>query len=157
MLHRSALRITLLVLLTLTAGAADGRAATVELVSQADPFPDSSGAAGRLALSADGRYAAFISDAPNLAPGQVDDNFHFDVFLHDRVTDTTTLVSHAAGSPNRAGPTDLEAFYLSLDLPISADGRYVAFVSVETDLVPCVTGTNGWANVFLWDRVAGTT
>jgi len=157
MLHRSALRLTLLVLLTLTAGAAAGRAATVELVSQVDPFPDSSGKAGRLSLSADGRYAAFISDAPNLVPGQVDDNLDFDVFLHDRVTGTTTLVSHAAGSPNRAGHLDLEAFYLSLDLQISADGRYVAFVSVETDLVPGVTDTSGWANVFLWDRVTGTT
>ncbi len=146
----------IVVFLTL-AGASSLAGQSVELISKADPVPDSNGGPGRLQLSADGRYAAFISEAPNLAPGQVDDNFFFDVFLLDRLTDTTTLVSHAAGSPNRAGRPDLEIGYLSLDLQISADGRYVAFVSLATDLVPGATDTNHQTDVYLWDRVTGTT
>ncbi len=153
--RRAALLVTTLALLIPSAQAA--AAATVELISQADPFPDSNGRGGQPALSADGRYAAFFSEAPNLAPRQVDDNFFLDVFLHDRVTDTTTLVSHAAGAPNRAGHVEPDAINQSLDLQISADGRYVAFSSLGTDLVPGVTDTNSDPDVFLWDRVTGTT
>ena len=78
-------------------------AATLELVSGTGAAADSFGASGRPALSADGRYVAFVSEAENLVPGQEDDNQGDDVFLHDRLLGTTTLVSHAAGSPARAG------------------------------------------------------
>ena len=129
-------------------------AARVELVSRASPVPDSFGTSGLQAVSADGRYVAFLSTAPNLAPGQVDDNNGYDVFLHDRVEGTTTLVSHAAGSPARA--TRLDGPISSQSLGISADGRYVAFDSVGTDLVPGVTDANHRIDVFLWDRVTDT-
>jgi len=128
------------------------QAATVELVSgAAGPVPDSFGMSGYLeAWSADGRYVAFESNAPNLVPGQEDDNHFGDIFLHDRVAGTTTLVSHAAGSPTRAASG-------SGSVDISADGRYVAFIGPGVDLVPGAVDANNGADVFLWDRVTGTT
>lgn len=107
-------------------------------------------------VSADGRYVAYVSAATNLVAGQVDplDNpFNFlgdtDVFLFDRVTGTTTLVSRAAASPVQA------ANGVSSAPVISADGRYVAFVSGATDLVAGQTDTNLDTDVFLWDRDTG--
>ena len=130
------------------------QAATIELISKVDQVPDTFGSSGSPVFSADGRWIAFRSNAPNLVPGQADDNRFHDVFLHDRVTGTTTLVTHSAGSPNQASPG--EGVALSLNVSMSADGRYVAFVSVATDLVPGVEDTNGKGDVFLWDRVTDT-
>jgi Tol biopolymer transport system component len=150
-------RRALALILALLAGTAAGaRAGTVELISKADPVPDAFGDSGVLSsLSADGRYIVFLSDALNLVPGQVDDNLSYDVFLHDQVAGTTTLVTHAAGSPARAGhPGD---FVFSRDARISADGRYIAFTSPAADLIPGGTDTNRASDVFLYDQVTGTT
>ena len=95
-------------------------------------------------VSADGRYVAFYSDADNLVPG--DDNDSYDVFVRDRQTGTTTLVSGGV-----SGPGDGSAF----DPSVSADGRYVAFYSNATNLVP--GGSNGNYQVFVRDLQAGTT
>lgn len=100
------------------------------------------------ALSSDGRYAVFVSTAPNLVPGQTETNGFRKVFLRDRETDTMILVSRssAGGSPNSGSDHPV----------ISADGRYVAFHSHATDLVPGQVDTNDGADVFLFDRVTGT-
>lgn len=127
-------------------------AATVELVSGTDVAADTFGLSIQPALSSDGRYVAFLSNAANLVPGQDDDNDTFDVFLHDRALGTTTLVSHAAGSPARAAS---RSGYNSLGM--SADGRYVAFTSWSTDLVPGAVDGGINFDVFLWDRITGTT
>ncbi len=96
-------------------------------------------------LSDDGRYVAFQSDASNLVPG--DANGATDVFVRDRRTGTTTLVSVATGGGSGAGP--------SRGPSISGDGRYVVFDSGAPDLV---TGdTNGTYDAFVRDLVAGTT
>jgi Tol biopolymer transport system component len=145
-------------LLTLAAPGLAG-AATVELISGNGPATDSLGHTIQPVLSADGRYVAFLSDAPNLAPGQKDDNGALDAFLHDRVLGTTTLVSHAAGSPTRAASPGIDPFGFHEGLrilDISADGRYVAFSTSGVDLVPGAAGSNRTFNVFLWDRVTGT-
>src|SRR5688572_19872790 len=76
-------------------------AATIELISGTSTPSDFYGTSREPALSADGRYVAFVSESPNLVPGQQDDNQTGDVFLHDSLLGTTTLVSHAAGSPTR--------------------------------------------------------
>jgi Tol biopolymer transport system component len=115
-----------------------------------------------LSASADGRYAVFISPARNVVPGQMDHNdLGYDVFLADRVAGTTTLVSHAAGLPTTTGDG------MAASAAISADGAYVVFVSRGRDHVPGQIDTNvednGFgdeipgADVFLYDRVAGTT
>jgi len=96
-----------------------------------------SSASGSASLSADGRYVAFDSSATNLVSG--DSNGWPDIFLHDCSTGETTLVSVASdGTP---GNDDTGGFSLS------ADGRYVAFESWATNLVP--GDTNGTSDVFV--------
>ena len=96
-------------------------------------------------ISADGRYVAFQSDADNLVPG--DNNISGDVFVHDRNTGATELVS-VDSSGNEGNNT-------SSSPSISADGRYVAFYSVADNLVP--GDTNGKLDVFVHDRNTGAT
>src|SRR5262249_4741820 len=97
------------------------------------------------ALSADGRYVAFESGATNLVAG--DTNGKRDVFVYDRSTQQTTMVSVASdGTPGNGD---------SISSTISADGRYVAFLSQATNLVS--GDTNGLADVFVHDRQTGET
>lgn len=103
------------------------------------------------AVSADGRWVAFASRAGNLVPGQVDVLGNLsNVFLHDRETGATVLVSHAAGS------TFTEAAGLSSQPVVSADGRFVAFTSTAADLVSGQVEGNSGGDVFLYDREDGT-
>jgi len=96
-------------------------------------------------ISADGRYVALYSNASNLVPG--DTNAYVDIFVHDRQTGVTERVS--VGSLGAQGNHD------SLNPSISADGRYVAFVSLASNLVP--GDTNVEADVFVHDRQTGMT
>jgi Tol biopolymer transport system component len=100
---------------------------------------------GGPSLSGDGRYVAFHSWASNLTPG--DTNGYTDVFVHDTHEETTQLVSVDAGG----GPADGDSYGAA----ISADGRWIAFHSRAEDLVP--DDTNGVGDVFLHDRLSGTT
>jgi Ca2+-binding RTX toxin-like protein/archaellum component FlaF (FlaF/FlaG flagellin family)/gas vesicle protein len=95
------------------------------------------------AISADGRYVAFQSDADNLVPG--DTNGKYDIFVHDRQTGETTRVSVATDGTQGNG------YYPA----ISADGRYVAFLSDASHLVP--GDTNGKDDIFVHDRQTGET
>jgi Tol biopolymer transport system component len=96
-------------------------------------------------ISADGRHAAFWSRASNLVAG--DTNGVYDVFVRDRLTGNTGRVSLSSAGAEGNG----DSGYLS----ISADGRYVAFHSFATNLVP--GDTNGWSDVFVRDRLAAST
>ena len=97
-------------------------------------------------ISADGRYVAFASAASNLVSG--DTNESYDIFVHDRQTGQTTRVSLA--SDGTQGDYDS-----SLPPSISADGRYVAFASLASNLVS--GDTNGVYDVFVHDRQTGQT
>ena len=99
------------------------------------------------AISADGRFVAFISDASNLVPG--DSNRVDDVFVRDRQLGTTRRVN--------VGPEGIQAnnFNLFQQPAISADGRFVAFTSFASNLVP--GDTNRTWDVFVRDRQRGTT
>lgn len=108
------------------------------------------GGSSRPQLSADGRTIVFESDATNLT-AELDDNFASDVFLHDRQTGETILISAARVSRGAARTGD----GASLRPAISAGGEYVAFHSDAADLVP--DDANGKTDVFLRDRAAGTT
>ena len=143
------------VLLLLLAGRGAAFAGSFELISRVDRAPDRFGDSGGASLSADGRYVAFVSDAGNLIPGVTDENSAPDVFLRDRLTGITTLVTHAVGSPDVAAPSSSRFSYARASL--SADGRYVAFVSTAENLAPGVADTNGVPDAFLWDRVTGAT
>src|SRR5262249_34089008 len=96
-------------------------------------------------ISADARFVAFSTWASNLVSG--DTNNMSDVFVHDRTTGTTELVS----VDRRGGPANGESFAPSL----SADGRFVAFYSSSSDLVYGDSGFN--YDIFLRDRQNGTT
>jgi hypothetical protein len=76
-------------------------------------------------ISADGRYVAFDSGANNLVSG--DTNGTSDIFVHDRLTGLTSLVSVASDGTQGNSST--------MSLSISADGRYVAFESWASNLV----------------------
>jgi Tol biopolymer transport system component len=102
--------------------------------------------------SADGRWIAFVSEASNLVPGQVDTNPGLsDVFLFDRLSGTTTLVSHASGAPLVAADES------SFAATISRDGGHVAFGSLAANLVPAFVDGNGASSydLFLFDRLSG--
>lgn len=98
-----------------------------------------------LDLSPDGRYVLFDSDASNLVPG--DTNGFPDVFVHDRRTRRTTRVSVSTNGQ--------QGDHISQSPAVSADGRYVAFASYASTLVP--GDTNGYGDVFLRDRRTGRT
>jgi CSLREA domain-containing protein len=98
------------------------------------------------AIGADGRYVAFTSAASNLVTG--DTNSRYDTFVHDRDTGITERVSvDSAGNQGNA-----ESF---IEPAISGDGRYVAFSSFATNLVPGDTG--GYLDVLVHDSHTGFT
>ncbi len=128
----------------------------VRLISRAavqGPSVTADNSSGGGALSADGRFALFASAATNLVPGQVDTNLNYDLFLFDRTLETITLVSRAGAS---AITTGNEVSLVPCVNGLSADGRYAAFQSNATNLVTGQQDTNTSADVFLFDRVAGT-
>ena len=117
------------------------------LVSRADGLGGAKGdgASRAPAISADGRFVAFVSGATNLSPAKPDPVDG--VFLRDLQRGTTTLVSQSStGQPADAG-SDSPA--------ISADGRVVAFASDATNLA--AGDADGLTDVFARDVVAGTT
>ena len=95
-------------------------------------------------ISDNGEIVAFYSDATNLVAG--DENGTTDVFVRNRQAHTTTLVS--ANMSGKSGNRP------SLFPSISADGRFVAFQSAASDLVP--GDTNSAADIFIRDLQAGT-
>ena len=97
------------------------------------------------ALSANGRFVAFVSFADNLVAG--DTNQLPDIFVHDRRTSQTTRVNVSSAGVQANG----EAYTPS----ISADGRFVGFYSWANNLV--ANDTNGDGDVFVHDRWAQRT
>jgi Tol biopolymer transport system component len=98
-----------------------------------------------VAVSADARFVAFASAALNLVPGTR--TGRLDVFVRDRLSGTTERVS--------VDSSGAQASLASKLAGISADGRYVCFVSAAPDLVP--GDANGSDDVFLRDRTNGST
>jgi Tol biopolymer transport system component len=123
---------------------------TTQEMSRVSVGPGGAEATGRdsfsPALSGDGRYVAFASDAANLVAG--DTNNATDVFVYDRQAKTTTRVSVGPGGAEAGGG---ESYAPAL----SADGSVVSFVSKATDLAP--GATDGDNTVFVRDLKAGTT
>jgi Tol biopolymer transport system component len=99
------------------------------------------------AISADGRFVAFLSDAPNLVAG--DTNGKVDVFVRDLALGTTARASVSTGGA--------QADDISLEPSVSADGRWIAFASYATTLVPGDTNGPLRADAFLRDLQSGAT
>lgn len=98
------------------------------------------------AVSDDGRAVAFQSLAPNLAPQ--DGNGFADIFVYDIPAGRLERVSVSSNGA--------EGDYVSSSPFISSTGRYVMFGSGSSNLTPDPDG-NGVSDVFLHDRLAGTT
>jgi len=122
------------------------------LVSHAAGLPTTpgGGAWDTTSVSADGRYVLYTSAADNLVAGVTDENFDYDVFLYDRVFDKSTLVSHAAGDPLRAGNRQSTSYD-----GLSADGRFVTYISTAQDLVAGFSDSKISYEVYLYDRDTG--
>lgn len=122
----------------------DRRTGSIERLSSTPsgrPGDAYSGVGFPLSISFDGRFVAFTSLANDLVAD--DTNGAPDVFVHDRLTNRTERVdADAAGHEANEG-----AFGGS----ITADGRYVSFVSLSDNLVP---GSSGFES-FVKDRVTG--
>ena len=103
-----------------------------------------------LAISGNGRYVAFSSQATNLLGPGGDTNGGPDVFVHDTVTLETRRVNLAFGGGESSPVSDN-------DVDISSDGRYVVFSSGASDILAPGLDTNGFADVFVRDMVMNTT
>ncbi len=97
------------------------------------------------AISGDGRYVAFYSNASNLVAG--DTNIRWDTFVRDVVAGTTERVSVSTAGVE-------SAFGDGVNPSITADGRYVAFLS-QGSLDPDVL--QHCQEIYIRDRTAGTT
>lgn len=96
-------------------------------------------------VSTDGEIIAFWSNATNLVAG--DTNGKADVFVRNRGAGWTSRVSVSTAGVQGNGA--------SVNAEVSGSGRFVVFSSDATNLVP--SDTNGVRDVFIRDRVAGTT
>jgi Tol biopolymer transport system component len=94
-------------------------------------------------IDRDGRHVAYTSDADNLSTK--DDNAYTNVFVTDAQLGFPTAVSLPTGNFLQQLPSDGDSF----DGVISADGRYVAFVSYARDL--SLKDDDAYADVFRRD------
>ncbi|MDQ3954740.1 MAG: hypothetical protein M3285_04225 [Actinomycetota bacterium] len=101
---------------------------------------------GGAELSDNGRFVVWHSDASDLVRG--DENRRYDVFVRDLKTDRTRRVSVSSKGNEAVGG---ESGYPA----ISGDGRFISFMSSADNLVP--DDTNGQPDIFVHDRVKGTT
>jgi Tol biopolymer transport system component len=116
-----------------------------ERVSVGGGGTEANGISSLCSLSANGRFVAFASTAPDLVAG--DSNGVRDVFVRDRALGTTERVS-VSGTGAAGNAASGQPF-------VSADGRFVSFTSGASNLVGA--DTNGVSDVFLRDRAARTT
>ena len=122
---------------------------------------------GQPALSGDGRYIAFSSGADDLVPGDTNDSewwspdgtvsFGADVFVYDRLTDTTKRVSVSTSGTQAFALDMVDAYFIGgSEAPdISDDGRYVSFVSSARNLV--ADDNNQVPDAFFHDQLTGLT
>ncbi|MGH3056206.1 MAG: TolB family protein, partial [Gaiellaceae bacterium] len=116
--------------------------ATTERVSLGADGAQGNGPSLNPSINRDGNLVAFQSQASNLVPN--DHNGLADIFVHDRSGETTERVCDGI-EPNGS----------SFAPSISANGRFVAFTSAATNLVPAVPDKNGHLDIFVCDRETG--
>jgi len=123
----------------------DTETGQTELVSVTPSADLGSGDSRYPSISADGRFVAFSSVASDLVPGDI--NNQEDVFLRDRQTAQTTLISLTSGGVSANGNSGAPA--------ISPDGNWVAYASWATNLASGDSDSN--LDVYLYDRQSGET
>lgn len=116
------------------------QAAKTSLITKGPKNIPSYGSLYKSALSANGRFVVFSSKAEDLVIG---DTFGSDIFLHDKNKDEITLISLGINGEQANGESD--------EATISANGRFVAFSSAASNLVP--GDTDNKTDVFVFDRL----
>lgn len=124
----------------------DLAAGTTTRLSLTPDGGDSDGYASQADISGDGRYVAYTSSGTDLVE-EVETDGTFHVFVHDRETGRTELVSRSTGGALADGFSERPE--------LSRDGRYVTYTSRATNLVD--GDTNGAFDVFVHDRETGVT
>jgi Tol biopolymer transport system component len=120
----------------------DLQSGAVERVSRSASGGQANAASSHPVISADSRFVAFVSAAINLVPGAT--TGLEEIYLYDRDDGSLQWVSKPlTGSVNDG---------LSGEPALSADGNWVAFSSVSTQLVP--NDTLGRFDIFLWNRAS---
>ncbi|MEW1926471.1 hypothetical protein [Streptomyces sp. NPDC088360] len=127
------------------ASAAPAAAPRTERVSVGPAGAQGNAASTNPAISADGRYVAFVSASRNLVAN--DTNGTPDAFVRDLRTGTTERVSVKSNGKASHG--------VVREVALSPDGRYVVFTSTADDLVN--GDPNDLDDVFLHDRDTGKT
>ena len=107
-------------------------------------------------ISGDGHFVVFTSQATDLVSGQSGSGQFKNVFLYNRLTGTTTLVSHDVSSPALAGNADSDTAFTTGFGSTNTVGRYLLFHSSASDLISGQTGPSH-QNLFVYDTSSGTT
>jgi YD repeat-containing protein len=128
-----------------TAVSGGSSAVSTERVSESSTHGQGNGVSQNSYISADGRWVVFQSDATALVSG--DTNAVTDAFLRDRLTGVTIRVSVSSSGVQGNGA--------STDPAISADGRYVTYVSAASNLIS--GDTNAKNDIFVYDRSTAAT
>ena len=123
----------------------DRQSGALEVISVNPGNSTGNGGSFNPVLSADANIVVFRSEASDLAPD--DSNGRWDIFVRDRSAGTTTRVSVASDGS--------QANHHSMEASVSADGRFVVFRSLASNLV--ADDTNNRADIFVHDRDSGQT
>ena len=119
----------------------DRQTGTTERVSVASDGTQANGDSISPAISSDGRFVAFSSEASNLVAGDTDNKA--DIFVHDRHNDTTELIAEPAEFNTATGT-------IIVAPAISPDGGFIGLRSDADDLIP--GDTNNSFDTFIVDR-----
>ena len=128
---------------------------TIVRVSVGSNGIQADGKSDRPSISGDGRYVAFYSDATNLI--DIDANLARDIFVHDRDPDENGILNEGNGITSLVsiGTNGFRGLDSSTRPAISGDGRFVAFRTSATTLVP--QDTNGSDDILVHNLLSGTT
>lgn len=120
----------------------DRQTGDTEFFSISNEGEAANGISHNAVISADGQFVAFVSEATNLVTE--DTNDWLDIFVYDRQAGQIERVNVSENGQQSNG--------WSHHPDISADGRFVAFVSEATNLVP---EDGGATSIFVYDRLTG--
>lgn len=123
----------------------DQKTGVIDRVSVSTNGIQANGPSSSPSISADGRYVVFASSATNLTDKNV--GAFSNIFVHDRKTGQTSLVSLSSDGVPANGPSSSPS--------ISANGRYIAFKSTATNL--SIKDANKSDDIFLHDLDRGQT
>ena len=114
---------------------------TIHRVSVSSSGIEGSGKSFSPDISSNGRWIVFASFANNLVAG--DNNGKSDIFIRDRLQNTTQKISVALGGAATNGN--------SFNPTVSNDGRWIAYESIASNLVS--GDNNGQSDIFVYDRL----